>query len=51
MELQEGKSKPFCGLFTMKFTRKAEDSGCSAARLARLPWAQEVPGSNPGIPT
>ena len=26
-------------------------SGCSAAWLARLPWAQEVPGSNPGIPT
>jgi hypothetical protein len=33
------------------FTYQSSKSGCSAARLARLPWAQEVPGSNPGIPT
>ena len=26
-------------------------SGCSAVRLARLLWEQEVPGSNPGTPT
>ena len=26
-------------------------SGCSAAWLARLLGVQEVPGSNPGIPT
>ena len=26
-------------------------SGRSAARLARLLWEQEVPGSNPGAPT
>ena len=26
-------------------------SGCSAAWLARLPWEQEVAGSNPAAPT
>ncbi len=26
-------------------------SGCSAVRLARLPWEQEVMGSNPVTPT
>ena len=26
-------------------------TGRSAARLARLLWEQEVPGSNPGAPT
>ena len=29
----------------------ARASGCSAVRLARLLWEQEVPGSNPGTPT
>ena len=30
---------------------KTHRSGCSAVRLARLLWEQEVPGSNPGTPT
>ena len=29
----------------------AKSSGCGAAWLARLPWAQEAGGSNPSIPT
>lgn len=35
----------------VSYIKTESQSGCSAARLARLPWAQEVPGSNPGIPT
>ena len=31
--------------------KKQSLSGCSAVRLARLLWEQEVPGSNPGTPT
>ncbi len=30
---------------------KTRATGCSAVRLARLLWEQEVPGSNPGTPT
>ena len=32
-------------------TAFSESAGCSAVRLARLLWEQEVPGSNPGTPT
>ena len=32
-------------------TAKIQSAGCSAVRLARLLWEQEVPGSNPGTPT
>lgn len=32
-------------------TANIQPSGCSAVWLARLPWAQEVGGSNPPSPT
>ena len=38
-----------CTTFAPLF--KKQRSGCSAVRLARLLWEQEVPGSNPGTPT
>ena len=34
-----------------RFCNSNMHSGCSAVRLARLLWEQEVPGSNPGTPT
>ena len=37
-----------CTTFAPIFEKR---SGCSAVRLARLLWEQEVPGSNPGTPT
>ena len=51
MTEKNSKKARLHGVMTFCIFAMLNNSGCSAARLARLPWAQEVPGSNPGIPT
>ena len=41
-----GKRKYLCTRFS-----EMDSTGCSAVRLAHLPWAQGVAGSNPVTPT